>query len=66
MHIWIYTGHTGDILTPPANKPVMGIVRDTLCGIRKFTPRDTLDWNQVQHILLRVPEWDGSVRYLLS
>ena len=40
----------------------MGIVQDTLCGIRKFTLRDTfLDWNQVQNILLWVPEWDGAV-----
>ena len=40
----------------------MGIVQDTLCGIRKFTLRDCfLDWNQVQNILLWVPEWDGSV-----
>ncbi|KIM71542.1 hypothetical protein PILCRDRAFT_40910, partial [Piloderma croceum F 1598] len=49
-------------ISPQANKPVMGIVQDTLCGIRKFTLRDTfLDWNQVQNILLRVPEWDGAV-----
>ena len=40
----------------------MGIVQDTLCGIRKFTLRDTfLDWSQVQNILLWVPEWDGAV-----
>jgi DNA-directed RNA polymerase II subunit RPB1 len=40
----------------------MGIVQDTLCGIRKFTLRDTfLDWNQVQNILLWVPGWDGNV-----
>ena len=40
----------------------MGIVQDMLCGIRKFTLRDTfLDWNQVQDILLWVPEWDGAV-----
>lgn len=40
----------------------MAIVQDTLCGIRKFTLRDTfLDWNQVQNILLWVPDWDGSV-----
>ena len=40
----------------------MGIVQDTLCGVRKFTLRDTfLDWNQVQNILLWVPDWDGSV-----
>ena len=40
----------------------MGIVQDTLCGIRKFTLRDTfLDWYQVQNILLWVPDWDGSI-----
>jgi DNA-directed RNA polymerase II subunit RPB1 len=40
----------------------MGIVQNTLCGIRKFTLRDTfLDWSQVQNILLWVPEWDGAV-----
>ncbi|KAK0440787.1 DNA-directed RNA polymerase II, subunit 1 [Armillaria borealis] len=50
------------IISPQANKPVMGIVQDTLCGIRKFTLRDTfLDWTQVQNILLWVPEWDGTV-----
>ncbi len=50
------------IISPQANKPVMGIVQDTLCGIRKFTLRDTfLDWNAVQNILLWVPDWDGSV-----
>jgi DNA-directed RNA polymerase II subunit RPB1 len=40
----------------------MGIVQDTLCGIRKFTLRDTfMDWNQVQNMLLWVPDWDGTV-----
>ncbi|KAE9384544.1 beta and beta-prime subunits of DNA dependent RNA-polymerase [Gymnopus androsaceus JB14] len=40
------------IISPQANKPVMGIVQDTLCGVCKFTLRDTfLDWNQVQNIL---------------
>lgn len=40
----------------------MGIVQDTLCGIRKFTLRDTfLDWYQVQNILLWVPDWDGTI-----
>jgi DNA-directed RNA polymerase II subunit RPB1 len=40
----------------------MGIVQDTLCGIRKFTLRDCfLDWSQVQNILLWVPDWDGTV-----
>ncbi|CAL1696999.1 unnamed protein product [Somion occarium] len=50
------------IISPQANKPVMGIVQDTLCGIRKFTLRDCfLDWTQVQNILLWVPDWDGSI-----
>jgi DNA-directed RNA polymerase II subunit RPB1 len=40
----------------------MGIVQDTLCGIRKFTLRDCfLEWNHVQNILLWLPEWDGSI-----
>ncbi|WFD00426.1 DNA-directed RNA polymerase [Malassezia yamatoensis] len=48
------------IVSPQANKPVMGIVQDTLCGIRKFTLRDTLmDFDQVQNLLLWVPNWDG-------
>ncbi|KAG8779216.1 DNA-directed RNA polymerase II subunit rpb1 [Ceratobasidium sp. 428] len=50
------------IISPQANKPVMGIVQDTLCGVRKLTLRDTfLDWNFVQNILLWVPGWDGQV-----
>ncbi|KAE9384090.1 RNA polymerase II largest subunit [Gymnopus androsaceus JB14] len=45
------------IISPQANKPVMGIVQDTLCGVRKFILRHTfLDWNQVQNILfLAIP-----------
>lgn len=40
----------------------MGIVQDTLCGIRKFTLRDNfLDWAQVQNVLLWVPDWDGVI-----
>ncbi|EJD55108.1 beta and beta-prime subunits of DNA dependent RNA-polymerase [Auricularia subglabra TFB-10046 SS5] len=50
------------IISPQANKPVMGIVQDTLCGIRKLTLRDTfLDWHAVQNILLWVPDWDGTI-----
>lgn len=50
------------IISPQANKPVMGIVQDTLCGVRKFTLRDNfVDWNAVQNILLWVPEWDGTI-----
>ena len=30
-----------NILTPQANRPVMGIVQDTLTAVRKMTKRDT-------------------------
>lgn len=48
------------IVSPQSNKPVMGIVQDTLCGIRKMTLRDTfMDRDFVQNLLLWVPGWDG-------
>lgn len=28
------------IVTPQSNRPVMGIVQDSLCAVRKFTKRD--------------------------
>ena len=38
----------------------MGIVQDTLCGVRKMTLRDCfMDRDFVQNILLWVPSWDG-------
>lgn len=50
------------IISPQANKPVMGIVQDTLCGVRKFTLRDCfMDLEFVQNILLWVPNWDGQM-----
>jgi DNA-directed RNA polymerase II subunit RPB1 len=50
------------IISPQANKPVMGIVQDTLCGVRKFTLRDNFcDWALVQNILMWLPGWDGTV-----
>jgi len=49
-----------NIISPQANKPVMGIVQDTLCGVRKFTLRDCfMDLDFIQNILLWVPDWDG-------
>lgn len=50
------------IITPQSNKPIMGIVQDTLCGIRKFTKRDTFcDFDQVMNILFWIPNWNGIV-----
>jgi DNA-directed RNA polymerase II subunit RPB1 len=40
----------------------MGIVQDTLCGIRKYTLRDNfMNWAAVQNILLWLPDWDGTI-----
>ncbi|TIB06195.1 hypothetical protein E3P96_00699 [Wallemia ichthyophaga] len=53
---------TRQIVSPQANSPVMGIVQDALCGVRKLTLRDTfLDSKQVANILMWVPGWDGLV-----
>lgn len=50
------------IITPQSNKPIMGIVQDTLCGIRKMTKRDTFcDFEQVMNILFWIPNWNGIV-----
>jgi DNA-directed RNA polymerase II subunit RPB1 len=48
------------IVSPQSNKPVMGIVQDTLAAVRKFTKRDDFMTKEaVMNILLWVPEWDG-------
>ncbi|ORX62127.1 beta and beta-prime subunits of DNA dependent RNA-polymerase [Hesseltinella vesiculosa] len=50
------------IVSPQSNKPVMGIVQDTLCGIRKFTLRDCfLTKDLVMNIVMWVPDWDGFI-----
>ncbi|PJF20167.1 DNA-directed RNA polymerase subunit [Paramicrosporidium saccamoebae] len=50
------------IISPQANKPVMGIVQDTLCGIRKFTRRDVfMGPSQVMNTLMWVSNWDGNI-----
>lgn len=41
------------IISPQANKPVMGIVQDTLCGVRKFTLRDCfMDRDFIMNLLV--------------
>lgn len=48
------------IISPQANKPVMGIVQDSLCGIRKFTRRDVfLDSSLTQNLVMWIRGWDG-------
>ncbi|KAL4221062.1 DNA-directed RNA polymerase II subunit RPB1 [Mactra antiquata] len=48
------------IITPQSNRPVMGIVQDTLTAVRKMTKRDVfLDRGQVMNLLMFLPSWDG-------
>ncbi|CCD22371.1 DNA-directed RNA polymerase II subunit RPB1 NDAI_0A02130 [Naumovozyma dairenensis CBS 421] len=50
------------IVSAQSNKPCMGIVQDTLCGIRKLTLRDTfLEFDEVLNMLYWVPDWDGVI-----
>ncbi|XP_071451933.1 DNA-directed RNA polymerase II subunit RPB1 [Hetaerina americana] len=50
------------IITPQANKPVMGIVQDTLTAVRKMTKRDVfLEKEQMMNILMHLPIWDGKM-----
>ncbi|OBA20992.1 DNA-directed RNA polymerase II largest subunit [Metschnikowia bicuspidata var. bicuspidata NRRL YB-4993] len=50
------------IVSPQSNKPVMGIVQDTLCGIRKMTLRDSfIEYEQVMNMLYWIPNWDGVI-----
>ncbi|XP_050530949.1 DNA-directed RNA polymerase II subunit RPB1-like isoform X3 [Daktulosphaira vitifoliae] len=50
------------IITPQSNKPVMGIVQDTLTAIRKMTKRDVfLEKEQMMNLLMHLPIWDGKM-----
>uniref|UniRef100_H3AVP5 DNA-directed RNA polymerase subunit n=1 Tax=Latimeria chalumnae TaxID=7897 RepID=H3AVP5_LATCH len=50
------------IVTPQSNRPVMGIVQDTLTAVRKFTKRDVfMDRGEVMNLLMFLSTWDGKV-----
>ncbi|SCU92024.1 LADA_0F13740g1_1 [Lachancea dasiensis] len=50
------------IVSAQSNKPCMGIVQDTLCGIRKMTLKDTfIERDQVLNMLYWIPDWDGVI-----
>ncbi|KAH7390937.1 hypothetical protein DE146DRAFT_618562 [Phaeosphaeria sp. MPI-PUGE-AT-0046c] len=50
------------IVSPQSNKPLMGIVQDTLLGVYKMTRRDNfVPIEQVMNIMMWVPDWDGIV-----
>ena len=45
-----------------ANKPVIGIVQDTLAGMRLMTKRDTfIEADVFMNILMWLEDWDGKV-----
>lgn len=48
------------VVSPQGNKPVMGIVQDSLLATCKFTKRDTfMEKDLAMNMLLWVPVWDG-------
>ncbi|XP_003371714.1 DNA-directed RNA polymerase II subunit RPB1 [Trichinella spiralis] len=50
------------ILTPQANRPVMGIVQDTLTACRKLTKRDVfIDRATMFDLLMLLPKWNGKM-----
>ena len=50
------------IITPQSNRPVMGIVQDTLTAVRKMTKRDVfIDKEQMMNLLMFLPSWDGKM-----
>jgi DNA-directed RNA polymerase II subunit RPB1 len=50
------------LITPQSNRPVMGIVQDTLTGITKMTRRDIfLDKNEFMNLLIHLPSWNGHI-----
>lgn len=50
------------IITPQSNRPVMGIVQDSLLGVQKFTKRDVfVERDVIMNLLMWVQEWNGVV-----
>ena len=50
------------IITPQSNKPVMGIVQDTLTGVYKMTSRNEfLTKHDLMNLLLHFPKWNGKI-----
>ena len=47
---------------PQANKPVIGIVQDTLLGCRLMTKRDTfIERDLLMNMLMWLEDWDGRI-----
>lgn len=51
-----------NIVSPQGNKPVMGIVQDSLLGCMLFTQRDTfIRRDLMMNLLMHVRDWDGII-----
>lgn len=50
------------LVSPQGNKPVMGVVQDSLLATAKYTRRDTfLEKDLAMNILMWLPVWDGNL-----
>ncbi|CAF5122523.1 unnamed protein product, partial [Rotaria sp. Silwood1] len=50
------------LITPQSNRPVMGIVQDTLTAVTKMTRRDVfLDKCEFMNLLMQLPSWNGHI-----
>ncbi|KAG2453789.1 hypothetical protein HYH02_001998 [Chlamydomonas schloesseri] len=51
-----------NIVSPQANKPVMGIVQDALLGTRMMTKRDIfIEKDNFMNCVMGIEDWDGTV-----
>lgn len=50
------------MVSPQGNKPVMGVVQDSLLAVAKFTRRDTfIKKDFAFNLMMTFPRWDGTV-----
>ena len=50
------------IITPQSNRPVTGIVQDSLCAVRKLTKRDNfIERHEFMSLVLWIDGWNGKV-----
>ncbi|KAJ7351029.1 DNA-directed RNA polymerase II subunit RPB1 [Desmophyllum pertusum] len=51
-----------NIISSQSNKPVMGIVQDSLMAVRRFTKRDVfLEKDTMMNLMMWIPDWDGKI-----
>jgi len=50
------------VVSPQGNRPVMGVVQDSLLAVSKYTKRDTyMEKDLCMNILMWLPVWDGQL-----